>query len=275
MSSPASRSATARLFRNAPDGPFSLLKLWNRAEAAGRLFGLVHDGDWFHVGTPQALAEAERVLRMKGVFTIGIDRRFADELAARRAGRARRRSAGAGRHADPAADPPLGARAARGLPARVGRQAHPAAAHGAARRSRRRASGTTCAAATARARPAARHRAAPSARRCWRSWSRPSRTTTASRSRRSAAQALKLARELGRPARRARHRRRAVRQARRPGRRQLRQPLAPHAEVPRHRRRSTGRRSWPSAARSTRSTGAPARSAPRPRAGASARPPRR
>jgi MurNAc alpha-1-phosphate uridylyltransferase len=53
----------ARLLQNAPDGPFSLLKLWNRAEAAGRLFGLVHDGQWFHVGTPHALAEAERVLR--------------------------------------------------------------------------------------------------------------------------------------------------------------------------------------------------------------------
>lgn len=53
----------ARLLHDSPDGPFSLLKLWNRAEAAGRLFGLVHDGQWFHVGTPQALAEAERVLR--------------------------------------------------------------------------------------------------------------------------------------------------------------------------------------------------------------------
>jgi MurNAc alpha-1-phosphate uridylyltransferase len=52
-----------RLMRDSPDGPFSLLKLWTRAEAAGRLFGLVHDGQWFHVGTPQALAEAERVLR--------------------------------------------------------------------------------------------------------------------------------------------------------------------------------------------------------------------
>ena len=52
----------ARLFRDSPDGPFSLLKLWNRAEAAGRLYGLVHDGEWFHVGTPAALAEAERVL---------------------------------------------------------------------------------------------------------------------------------------------------------------------------------------------------------------------
>ena len=53
----------SRLLRDSPDGPFSLLKLWNRAEAAGRLFGLVHDGQWFHVGTPHALAEAERVLQ--------------------------------------------------------------------------------------------------------------------------------------------------------------------------------------------------------------------
>jgi len=52
-----------RLFEDSPDGPFSLLKLWNRAEAAGRLYGLVHDGQWFHVGTPQALADAERALR--------------------------------------------------------------------------------------------------------------------------------------------------------------------------------------------------------------------
>jgi N-acetyl-alpha-D-muramate 1-phosphate uridylyltransferase len=52
----------SRLFRDSPDGPFSLLKLWTRAETQGRLFGLVHDGDWFHVGTPQALADAERRL---------------------------------------------------------------------------------------------------------------------------------------------------------------------------------------------------------------------
>jgi MurNAc alpha-1-phosphate uridylyltransferase len=53
----------ARLLEDSPDGPFSLLKLWDRAEAAGRLYGVVHDGRWFHVGTPQALAEAERALR--------------------------------------------------------------------------------------------------------------------------------------------------------------------------------------------------------------------
>ncbi len=53
----------SRLFRESPDGPFSLLKLWNRAEAAGRLHGLVHDGQWFHIGTPQALRHAERALK--------------------------------------------------------------------------------------------------------------------------------------------------------------------------------------------------------------------
>jgi N-acetyl-alpha-D-muramate 1-phosphate uridylyltransferase len=50
----------ASLFRDAPDGPFSLLLLWHRAEAKGRLHGVIHDGDWFHVGTPKALATAER-----------------------------------------------------------------------------------------------------------------------------------------------------------------------------------------------------------------------
>lgn len=52
----------ARLFRESPDGAFSLLRLWNRAEAQGRLYGIMHEGDWFHVGTPQALAAAEKVL---------------------------------------------------------------------------------------------------------------------------------------------------------------------------------------------------------------------
>jgi MurNAc alpha-1-phosphate uridylyltransferase len=52
----------ARLFRDSPDGPFSLVQLWNRAEAVKRLYGVIHDGDWAHIGTPHALAEAERAL---------------------------------------------------------------------------------------------------------------------------------------------------------------------------------------------------------------------
>lgn len=42
-----------------PDGPFSLAGLWRRSAAAGRLFGCVLDGDWMHVGDPQARDQAE------------------------------------------------------------------------------------------------------------------------------------------------------------------------------------------------------------------------
>lgn len=50
------------LFADAPEGPFSTVRLWDRAEEAGRLFGLRHDGEWFHVGTPDALALTEQRL---------------------------------------------------------------------------------------------------------------------------------------------------------------------------------------------------------------------
>jgi MurNAc alpha-1-phosphate uridylyltransferase len=45
-----------------PDGAFSLKRAWDAAEARGRLFGLVHDGPWFHVTTPLDLEENERIL---------------------------------------------------------------------------------------------------------------------------------------------------------------------------------------------------------------------
>jgi MurNAc alpha-1-phosphate uridylyltransferase len=48
-----------RLFAEAPDGSFRLTQLWRKAEAEGRLYGLVHDGAWFHVGTPDALEAAD------------------------------------------------------------------------------------------------------------------------------------------------------------------------------------------------------------------------
>ncbi|NKB55764.1 MAG: NTP transferase domain-containing protein [Alphaproteobacteria bacterium] len=48
-----------RLFDDTPDGPFSLNLLYDRAEEAGRLHGLVHDGEWYHVGTPEQRERAE------------------------------------------------------------------------------------------------------------------------------------------------------------------------------------------------------------------------
>lgn len=48
-----------RLFMDTPGGAYSLNVLYNRALAQGRLYGLVHDGEWFHVGTPDARDETE------------------------------------------------------------------------------------------------------------------------------------------------------------------------------------------------------------------------
>lgn len=48
-----------RLFEGAPDGAFSLNILYDRAEAAGRLSGIVHDGAWYHVGTPEQRQQAQ------------------------------------------------------------------------------------------------------------------------------------------------------------------------------------------------------------------------
>jgi N-acetyl-alpha-D-muramate 1-phosphate uridylyltransferase len=55
-----------RLFKDAPEGAFSLNVLYDRAEKAGRLWGVRHDGLWFHVGTPQGLAETEAELGAPG-----------------------------------------------------------------------------------------------------------------------------------------------------------------------------------------------------------------
>ncbi|WP_448203572.1 nucleotidyltransferase family protein [Azospirillum sp. sgz302134] len=53
-----------------PDGAFSTNLIWNRAQEAGRLFGLNHDGLWFHIGTPDALTEAEEMLSMSDVSVV-------------------------------------------------------------------------------------------------------------------------------------------------------------------------------------------------------------
>ena len=50
------------LFADAPRGTFALTGLFDRAAAAGRLFGLRLDGVWMHVGTPEAVAAAEATL---------------------------------------------------------------------------------------------------------------------------------------------------------------------------------------------------------------------
>jgi MurNAc alpha-1-phosphate uridylyltransferase len=45
-----------RAFAGISDRVFSLVRLFDRAEQTGRLQAIVHDGEWYHVGTPQGLA---------------------------------------------------------------------------------------------------------------------------------------------------------------------------------------------------------------------------
>lgn len=51
-----------RLLDDAPKGPFSANLLWDRALDRGRLYGLRIDGTWLHLGSPEALAEAEALI---------------------------------------------------------------------------------------------------------------------------------------------------------------------------------------------------------------------
>ena len=53
---------TPGMFAEAPEGPFSLNLLFDRAIEAGRLCGLRLDGVWMHVGTPEAVAAAEAAI---------------------------------------------------------------------------------------------------------------------------------------------------------------------------------------------------------------------
>ena len=50
------------VFAGAPHGEFSLTRIFDKAAEAGRLFGLRLEGVWMHVGTPEAVAAAERAI---------------------------------------------------------------------------------------------------------------------------------------------------------------------------------------------------------------------
>ena len=51
------------LFKGAPSGELSLTTLFERATQAGRLHGVRMEGLWMHVGTPEAIAQAEAAVR--------------------------------------------------------------------------------------------------------------------------------------------------------------------------------------------------------------------
>ncbi len=49
--------------------PFSMNRVWDRLIAQDRLRGVVHDGHWFHVGTPDAIAPTSATLLALGIMS--------------------------------------------------------------------------------------------------------------------------------------------------------------------------------------------------------------
>jgi MurNAc alpha-1-phosphate uridylyltransferase len=54
--------ATRAAYEGTPEGAFSNNLIFDRAIERGRLFGIRHDGLWFHVGTPASIAEVEQAM---------------------------------------------------------------------------------------------------------------------------------------------------------------------------------------------------------------------
>jgi len=54
------------LFRDSPEGPFSMNVLWDKVLPKGRVYGVVHHGDWFHISTPEDLKTFEPIVKEKG-----------------------------------------------------------------------------------------------------------------------------------------------------------------------------------------------------------------
>lgn len=55
-------------YDNMPWGPWSNVEVFRKAATVGRLYGLVHDGHWMHVGTPEAIQDAEQKLTSLGAM---------------------------------------------------------------------------------------------------------------------------------------------------------------------------------------------------------------
>ncbi|MFC4291994.1 nucleotidyltransferase family protein [Sphingorhabdus arenilitoris] len=48
-----------RLLRDPPGGAFSTNIFWSRAIQEGRLHGMIHSGEWFDIGSPEAISPTE------------------------------------------------------------------------------------------------------------------------------------------------------------------------------------------------------------------------
>lgn len=54
-----------RIFENAPVAAFSYLELMDKAQSQGRLYALIHKGDWHHISTPQDLETVQEAIKQQ------------------------------------------------------------------------------------------------------------------------------------------------------------------------------------------------------------------
>ncbi len=54
-----------KLIADIPDQIFSMNRIYDQAIERDRLYGMVHDGEWFHVGSPDGLSEVESFMKYR------------------------------------------------------------------------------------------------------------------------------------------------------------------------------------------------------------------
>ncbi|HPF78951.1 MAG TPA: nucleotidyltransferase family protein, partial [Alphaproteobacteria bacterium] len=60
------RIVKPEVFEGTADGAFSFLDLMDKAQASGRLYGLIHDGEWHHISTPEELERVNTAMNGQG-----------------------------------------------------------------------------------------------------------------------------------------------------------------------------------------------------------------
>ena len=48
-----------------PEGVFSLNRMYDLAIENGTLYGMIHDGEWFHIGTQEGLEETDAFMKVR------------------------------------------------------------------------------------------------------------------------------------------------------------------------------------------------------------------
>ena len=56
------RIAKPEIFDGSPDGTFSFLELMDKAEEQGTLYGVIHEGEWHHISTPEDLDKVNQAM---------------------------------------------------------------------------------------------------------------------------------------------------------------------------------------------------------------------